>query len=276
MVVCYRTALTLTKSSANDLDPYRGKRDPTRTNEPFGAERINRVRETWRGDFVVHQHGARGLPAEFLGVPLEATPEDRDARIGIAQISRYAPGKGVAYGSPALNAILKEHANVHVSLLGTCCEPEHVLQDFAPEVRDRVKVVPRYEHHDLPALLRGHHIKVFPTLAEGFGNALLEAMSCGLAPVTTATSGPLELVRDQVEGLVVPTRDAAAIERALRQLIDDRAMLDRLRRRAYEKAQSYSWTTIAAERLRIYEEFLSRQRSEAETTARGWAARQWI
>jgi bifunctional non-homologous end joining protein LigD len=51
----------LTKSSANDLERYRDKRDPTRTNEPFGAERINRSRETWRGDFVVHQHGARRM-----------------------------------------------------------------------------------------------------------------------------------------------------------------------------------------------------------------------
>jgi bifunctional non-homologous end joining protein LigD len=51
----------LTKSSADDLERYRDKRDPTRTNEPFGAERINRARETWRGDFVVHQHGARRM-----------------------------------------------------------------------------------------------------------------------------------------------------------------------------------------------------------------------
>jgi bifunctional non-homologous end joining protein LigD len=51
----------LTKSSADDLDRYRDKRDPTRTNEPFGAERINSARETWRGDFVVHQHGARRM-----------------------------------------------------------------------------------------------------------------------------------------------------------------------------------------------------------------------
>ena len=61
MVVCYRTAPPLTKSSADDLERYREKRDPTRTNEPFGAERINRPRETWRGDFVVHQHGARRM-----------------------------------------------------------------------------------------------------------------------------------------------------------------------------------------------------------------------
>jgi bifunctional non-homologous end joining protein LigD len=61
MEVCYRTGPVLTKSSANDLERYRDKRDPSRTNEPFAAERINRAQETWQGDFVVHQHGARRM-----------------------------------------------------------------------------------------------------------------------------------------------------------------------------------------------------------------------
>ncbi|MEO8183419.1 MAG: DNA ligase D [Deltaproteobacteria bacterium] len=49
------------KSSADGLESYREKRDPGRTNEPFAAERINRAQETWQGDFVVHQHGARRM-----------------------------------------------------------------------------------------------------------------------------------------------------------------------------------------------------------------------
>src|SRR5688572_11466311 len=61
MELCYRRALALTKSSADGLEPYRENRDPSRTNEPFAAERINRTRETWQGHFVVHQHGARRM-----------------------------------------------------------------------------------------------------------------------------------------------------------------------------------------------------------------------
>lgn len=43
------------------LARYRDKRDPTRTNEPFGTERTGSARETWGGAFVVHQHGARRM-----------------------------------------------------------------------------------------------------------------------------------------------------------------------------------------------------------------------
>jgi hypothetical protein len=61
MELWYRRALVVTKSSADGLESYREKRDPSRTNEPFAAERISRSLETWQGDFVVHQHGARRM-----------------------------------------------------------------------------------------------------------------------------------------------------------------------------------------------------------------------
>jgi bifunctional non-homologous end joining protein LigD len=52
--------------AANPKEPdgltrYRDKRDPSRTNEPFGAEHTSRAHETWAGAFVVHQHGARRM-----------------------------------------------------------------------------------------------------------------------------------------------------------------------------------------------------------------------
>ena len=75
---------------------------------------------------------ANGLPSEFLGLPFEDTPLDRDAGIGIAQIGTYIQRKGIEYGSPALNAIMREHLNVRVLFLGTSCPPEHVLRDFDP------------------------------------------------------------------------------------------------------------------------------------------------
>ena len=64
---------------------------------------------------------------------------------------------------------------------------------------------------------------------EGTPNALLEAMSCGLAVVVTdASPGPLELVEDGVTGLVVPVDDAAALASALLRLIRDPDLRHRL------------------------------------------------
>jgi glycosyltransferase involved in cell wall biosynthesis len=192
-----------------------------------------------------------GIPEGFLNLPFESLPLDHSLKI--AQIGTYIIRKGVHYGSPALNTILLRYPHIEVSFLGTECPVEHVYADFDLSVRDRIHVTPRYAHETLPALLKGQHIKLFPTISEGFGIALIEAMACGLAPITTATPGPLEIVRDGHDAIVIPCRDSTAIEQALERLIHDRSHLERLRYHAYATAQSYSWSRIAQMNLAFYE-----------------------
>lgn len=206
---------------------------------------------------------ANGIPDHYLQLPFEPTPV-ADEPIRIAQVSSYIIRKGIQYGTPALNAILKRYPQVEVSMLGTEIPAEQVYADFDPAVRDRVKVLSSYANNTLPELLKGHHIKLFPTISEGFGVALVEAMACGLAPITAAAPGPLEIVQDGKDAIVVPCRDSAALEQALERLIQDRAQLDRLRRNAYATAQHYSWSQIAQTNLRYYEEAMRRMGSQTK------------
>lgn len=195
-----------------------------------------------------------GVPEKLIGLPYEATPIDDTSIIRIAQVGSYISRKGIRYGAEALNQILTRHSQVRMSFLGTGCSEAEVHADFEPSVRDRVEVTPRYSRDSLPALLQGHHIKLFPSLSEGFSVALVEAMACGLVPVTTTTPGPMEIVSDTVNGVLIPPRDSQAIVETLERLIGDRAYLEQLRRRAYETAQNYSWQKIAATTLALYEE----------------------
>jgi glycosyltransferase involved in cell wall biosynthesis len=77
---------------------------------------------------------------------------------------------------------------------------------------------------------------------------------------TSVTPGPMEVVRDRDNGILVPPRDSQAIEQALEQLITDRAYLEKLRRNAYATAQKYSWQRIARDNLTFYEAALSQKR----------------
>lgn len=201
-----------------------------------------------------------GIPEEFLNLPFEPMEMAENSPICIAQVGNYIARKGIEYGAVALNAILARYADVKVSFVGTGCPEAEVHADFEPAVRDRIRVVPRYQHEALPELLRGHHIKLFPTFSEGFGLALIEAMACGLAPVTTTTSGPMEIVSDGHDGIFIPSRDSQAIEQALERLITDRPYLENLRRNAYATAQKYSWEKIAGDNLSLYEAALSQKR----------------
>jgi glycosyltransferase involved in cell wall biosynthesis len=200
-----------------------------------------------------------GAAGYFHGLPFTPLAGSAGDGIRIAQIGSYIPRKGIAYGAAALNGVLERHPSVSVTFLGTQAPPEQVLADFDPTVRERVKVVPTFKRDQLPELLRNHHVKLLPTTFEGFSVSLIEAMACGLAPVTTSTPGPMEIVRDGVNGVLVPPRDSAALANALERLIGDHSLLDRLRSSAHETAQRYTWERVGEETLALYREGLERK-----------------
>lgn len=207
-----------------------------------------------------------GMPDVFLGLPLMPTPKV-DGCIQIAQVGTYIPRKGIQYGSPALNRLLSRYPQLRVTFLGTNCREcptvDDVYDDFDDQVCDRITVIPQYDLEELPKLLAGHHIKLFSTISEAFGKALVEGMACGLAPVTTSVAGPMEIVTPDHDALVVPPRDSEALEQALERLILDRDLLHRLRHNAYATAQGYSWKAIADTRLKTYEQALQRKKHKA-------------
>lgn len=197
-----------------------------------------------------------GVPEEFINLPWGNTPQSADATIGIAQVGSFIERKGIKYSIPALNNILQRFDNVKVSFLGTGCAASKVREYFSPDVRRRITVVPSYNHQVLPELLQAHQIKLSPSLSEGFSLALIEAMACGLIPITCSTLGLTDLLEDGQNGILIPPRNSQAIEAALEKLICDRSQLNRMRRNAYQTAQNYSWTNIAQKNLALYRQVL--------------------
>jgi glycosyltransferase involved in cell wall biosynthesis len=221
----------------------------------FGVEELGLAEERTR---VIDN----GLPDFLLG----RSPEPAEAisgSFGIAHVGSYLPLKGVRYAVAALGAVLDRHPQAHVTFLGTGCPAEKVLGDFDAGQRNRVKVLQNYDREELPTLLRGHAAVISATLKEGFPLGTLEAMACGLTAVTAATPGPLQYVRDEVNGLVVPRADGAALEAALERLIDDPELLRSLRLAANETAQRYSWDRVAGDTLELYAEALENRRRAA-------------
>jgi glycosyltransferase involved in cell wall biosynthesis len=194
---------------------------------------------------------ANGVPSAFLERPVGAEPARGD--VGIAHIGSWAERKGSRYLASALGAVLARHEQARATLVGTRCPAEVVTAEFPAEVRSRVSVVPGYEHPELPALLDGHQIVVSAALAEGFSLALPEAMACGLAPVATAVGAAGELITPGADGVLVPARDAGAIEAAVSELVGSPNRLAALRAAARTTAERYSWEAVARDTLAVYE-----------------------
>lgn len=91
----------------------------------------------------------------------------------------------------------------------------------------------------LPEIYKEHGTLLFPSVwDEPFSIALLEAMSSGLAVVSTTTGGSAELLADGVNALTFPKRDADACARHVKRLIDDPQLFDRIRQNGMRAIQT--------------------------------------
>jgi glycosyltransferase involved in cell wall biosynthesis len=110
---------------------------------------------------------------------------------------------------------------------------------------------PSLPHAEVLAQMRRSDVLVFPSLFEGFGLVILEAMAQGVPVITTPhTAGP-DIIADGVDGFIVPIRDPAAIAQRLVQLYDDRDHLATMGAAARAKAAQFTWAAYETGLARI-------------------------
>lgn len=103
---------------------------------------------------------------------------------------------------------------------------------------------------DLPPLYSGADAVLMPSLYEGFGFPLLEAMACGAPVVASNASSLPELAADAA--LLVPPLDDEALTHSVRLLLTQPALADALRSRGLMRARAFTWARCAAETAALY------------------------
>jgi len=111
-------------------------------------------------------------------------------------------------------------------------------------------IFPGYvKHDDLPALYSGAELFVLPSLYEGFGLPVLEAMACAAPVVAASVSSLPEIVGDA--GVLADPTDDADIARAMIRVLMDPLRAADMRRRGLERARRFSWQRCARETLEV-------------------------
>jgi glycosyltransferase involved in cell wall biosynthesis len=111
---------------------------------------------------------------------------------------------------------------------------------------------------DPSPILRGADLFVMSSYYEGSSNALLEAMACGLAVISTDTSSVREIIRDGANGILVPPNDVTALASAMDRLMKDREERERFGALAGDVIDRFSvervmgmWDDLLTETCRI-------------------------
>ncbi len=164
--------------------------------------------------------------------------------------------KGLSYLLDAVRRL--GPARVELTLLG-----DKTVEGCAPldaAVRAH-RWIPTLPHAEVLAEMARQDVLVFPSLFEGFGLVILEAMSRGLPVIATAhTAGP-DVIDDGVDGFLVPIRSAEAIAEKLELLLARPALLTAMKHAARRKAATLGWE---AYRRRLADCLLQAERMKAE------------
>jgi len=155
----------------------------------------------------------------------------------------FAGAAGLRKGVPYL---LEAFANLQHSR-----KTLRIAGGLQPDLRDILSRLPTANveflgpvpRERLVDLMSRSHALVLPSIEDGFGLVLSEAMACGCPPIASTHTGGEDLFTDGVEGFLVPIRDPAAIAQRLQQLADSPALQRQMSAAALARVQSLGgWT----------------------------------
>jgi glycosyltransferase involved in cell wall biosynthesis len=178
----------------------------------------------------------------------------------IGAIARLNEQKGHRYLIEAAALVLKTRPNVRVLIAGDgdLMQP---LQEQARALGIADRVIFAGHRDDVPDLLGAIDVFCISSIYEGTPLTLFEAMASGKTIVSTSVDGCREVLQDGTTGLLVPSRDPAALAAALSRVVDDRALARTLAEAARTSSRQYDVAECVRRMEALYDEVLSERRA---------------
>lgn len=175
------------------------------------------------------------IPYGCPEVRLDHAPEPSGSdTLKVLYVGGLSQRKGLSY---LLDAVEQLGNAVELTIIGKR------VADCAPldAALKRYRWIESLPHEGILEVMRAHDVFVFPSLFEGFGLVLTEALSQGIPIISTAHTCAPDIIEDGKEGFIVPIRDADAIAAKLSLLHADRDRLQTMKEAALNTARSTTW-----------------------------------
>jgi phosphatidylinositol alpha-mannosyltransferase len=172
----------------------------------------------------------------------------------IGFLGRYdEPRKGLPVLLGAVRTVIRHHPGARLLVAGRG-DPDAVREAVGDDLRSSVALLGELSEADKGAFLRSVDVYCAPNLlGESFGVVLIEAMAAGAPIVASDLDAFARVLEDGAAGVLVRRGDAAALGRALADLLADPARRGALSAAGREAAAAYDWQVVARRVLAVYE-----------------------
>ena len=193
-------------------------------------------------EFVKQSFVRQGFPAEKLRVipygvrttHFHMVSRPPDDRFRVLFVGALSIRKGARYLFQAFREL--PHPKKELVIVGTVLDE---VRPLAAEFRDlNVKFMGVIPNSKLKHLYSSSHAFVLPSVEEGLGMVMAEAMACGCPVVASANTGAADLFSHGQEGFIVPARDWRAIRDCLTQLADEPELRERMSAAAIDRVKT--------------------------------------
>jgi glycosyltransferase involved in cell wall biosynthesis len=114
-------------------------------------------------------------------------------------------------------------------------------------------------HHDLYKLHSNSSVFILPSIEEGLAMVIAEAMACGLPVIVTKNTGGEEIVRNGIDGFIIPVRDSEAIKEKILYFYENEDKRQEMGDSAREYIKKFSWDRYGDEMVKAYKKVLSKR-----------------
>ena len=207
-----------------------------------------------RDAIVVHNM----IGEEFFNQPL--CPRNSKENCSLVAVGSLIRRKGYDVLISALREVEKKYSAWELKIIGGGIEEDNLRRLIAQcHLESKVKLVGRKNKQEIISILRESDVLVFPSRAENFSVAVLEALSIGLPVVATLCGGIKECI-DEKNGLLVPVEDTNALANAIVNICRNIDNYDR-KAIAEDCKQRFAPSIIAKQLTNIFEEVVESHHS---------------
>jgi glycosyltransferase involved in cell wall biosynthesis len=201
------------------------------------------------------------LHPAILAASAAATPPASRNRHNLLWFGSWVARKGAAVVPAAFDQVLDAVPEATLTIGGTGLSERDVLSRFSARARLRVRVLPRLTLADQIVELQHHAVFLFPSLSEGFGLALLEAMALGLHAVTTLTGFGADFLRQRETALIVPQSSSRHLADGILDSIRDDTARVAMAERGQALSRTFTLERMAADYEAAFTSGLARLRA---------------